>query len=167
VDATIARIFNTVGPRMRADDGRMVPAFVSRALAGMPLTIHGDGTQTRSVTDVDDTVEGLLRLLRSGHPGPVNIGSRDEHRVIDIARWSAEAVGCSDPVFEFAPRMQNDPLLRRPDVSLAEDVLGWRATVPARRAVERTAQWFADRATAGRTTSTTVTASPDAEASAV
>jgi len=145
LDATIARIFNTVGPGMRSDDGRMVPAFASRALAGLPMRIHGDGSQTRSVTDVDDTVEGLLRLLRSAHPGPMNIGSEDEHSVLDIAAWCAEAAGLDEPRYEFVPGMQDDPAVRRPDLTLARSVLDWEPRVPARAAVERTVAWFAAR----------------------
>jgi nucleoside-diphosphate-sugar epimerase len=143
LDATIVRIFNTVGPGMRSDDGRMVPAFATRALAGLPLQIHGDGGHTRCVTDVDDTVEGLLRLVRSDHPGPMNIGSEDEHRVLSIAAWCAEAAGVEDPRYEFLPGMQDDPALRRPDITLARSVLGWEPRVPARVAVDRTVAWFA------------------------
>jgi dTDP-glucose 4,6-dehydratase len=139
----IARIFNTVGPLMRADDGRMVPAFTSQVLAGTPLVIHGDGSQTRSVADVDDTVEGLLRLLASDHPGPINIGNPDEHTVVQIATWVAAALGELEPSFTFVPLPQGDPVRRCPDITLAREALGWEPTRSAWRAVTRTAVWLA------------------------
>jgi dTDP-glucose 4,6-dehydratase len=138
VDATIARIFNTAGPRMRPDDGRMVPAFTTDLLRHGYVRINGDGRQTRSVADVDDTVEGLVRLLDSGHPGPVNIGNPDEHTVLEISRWVADALGV-EPRFRFSPPMPGDPVRRCPDISLAEGVLGWRPGVAAHDAVVRAA----------------------------
>jgi dTDP-glucose 4,6-dehydratase len=155
VQGRIARIFNTVGPRMRRDDGRAVPAFATQAILGEPITIHGDGSQTRSIADVDDTVEGLLRLLCSGYAGPVNIGNPEEHTIAEVAAWAAEAAGV-EPVFAYVPRMEDDPTVRCPDISTAIEVLGWRPIVPARRAVERAVTWFAgelnrDPASAGPT----------------
>ena len=141
VNGTIARIFNTVGPRMRPDDGRMVPAFVESCLAGEPMTIFGDGSQTRSVADVNDTVEGLLRLLRSDHPGPINIGNPDEHSVIEIAGWVAEALGVT-PDTTFQSAMEGDPSIRCPDISLARSILGWEPEVTAYEAVIRASRWL-------------------------
>jgi dTDP-glucose 4,6-dehydratase len=143
VQGRIARIFNTVGPRMRRDDGRAVPAFATQAILREPITIHGDGSQTRSIADVDDTVEGLLRLLASTFTGPVNIGNPEEHTILEVARWAAEAAGVK-PEFAYVPRMQDDPTVRCPDISRAIEVLGWRPRVPARRAVERAVTWFAE-----------------------
>jgi dTDP-glucose 4,6-dehydratase len=142
VPGRIARIFNTVGPRMRRDDGRAVPAFATQAIMGEPITIHGDGSQTRSIADVDDTVEGLLRLLASTYTGPVNIGNPEEHTIADVASWAAEAAGV-EPMFAYVPRMEDDPTVRCPDISTAIEVLGWRPRVSARRAVERAVEWFA------------------------
>jgi dTDP-glucose 4,6-dehydratase len=144
VNGTIARIFNTVGPRMRPDDGRMVPAFVECCRAGEPMTIFGDGRQTRSVADVNDTVEGLLRLLRSDHPGPINIGNPDEHTVIEIAGWVAEALDVA-PEMTFGSGMEGDPAIRCPDISLARSVLGWEPGVTAYDAVVRASRWLSTK----------------------
>jgi dTDP-glucose 4,6-dehydratase len=158
VQGRIARIFNTVGPRMRRDDGRAVPAFATQAITGAPITIHGDGSQTRSIADVDDTVEGLLRLLASTYSGPVNIGNPEEHTIAEVAAWAAEAAGI-DPTFAYVPRMEDDPTVRCPDISIAIAVLGWRPQIPARRAVERAVTWFADELSrAPRTATATVRA---------
>jgi len=143
VDTAIARIFNTVGPMMRPDDGRVVPAFTAQSLAGAPFVIHGDGSQTRSVADVDDTVEGLLQLLASGHPGPMNIGNPDEHTVLEIATWVATALGDLEPTFTFVPLPTGDPTRRCPDITLARTELGWSPTRSAWWAVTRTARWLA------------------------
>src|SRR3954470_6156007 len=142
VDAAIVRIFNTVGPRMRPDDGRMVPAFVAELLDTASATIHGDGRQTRSVADVADTVDGLLRALDAPVRGPINIGNPDEHPVLEVAGWGAEALGV-EPPFRFVPAMPGDPARRCPDIALAERSLGWRPRVSARDAVVRAARWLA------------------------
>jgi dTDP-glucose 4,6-dehydratase len=144
VDGAIARIFNTVGPRMRPDDGRVVPAFTAQLIAGEPLTIHGDGLQTRSIADVDDTVDGLVRLLHHQTNGPINLGNPDEHTILDVARWVAQALGVRDPERRFVPAMQGDPAVRCPDITVARRVLGWSPTVPAHLAVRRAARWLAD-----------------------
>jgi dTDP-glucose 4,6-dehydratase len=148
VETTIARIFNTVGPRMRPDDGRMVPAFTTELLRDGTMTINGDGRQTRSVADVDDTVDGLLLLLDSQHPGPVNIGNPDEHTVLEIAGWVADALGV-EPEMRFAPAMPGDPVRRCPDISLANEVLGWSPHVTAHDAVVRAARSIAAAEPAG------------------
>src|SRR3954447_151279 len=142
VDAAIVRIFNTVGPRMRPDDGRMVPAFVAELLDTASATIHGDGRQTPAVAAVADTVDGLLRALDAPVCGPINIGNPDEHPVLEVAGWVAEALGV-EPTFRFVPAMPGDPARRCPDIALAERTLGWRPRVSARDAVVRAARWLA------------------------
>jgi len=148
VDTTIVRIFNTFGPRMRPNDGRAIPTFIRQALAGEPLTVAGDGSQTRSVCYVSDLVEGLIRLLRSGHPGPVNIGNPVELSVLDIARLVREVTG-SDSEITFIDRPQDDPLVRRPDITLARDVLGWEPQVEIADGLATTVQWFREQVPAG------------------
>jgi dTDP-glucose 4,6-dehydratase len=127
-DVAIARIFNTYGPRMQADDGRMIPAFIRQALAGEPLTIQGDGEQTRSLCYVDDTVRGLLALAASAMPGPVNIGNPTERRVLDVAIQIRDLVGSDSPV-RHEPAAVDDPRRRCPDISLAREHLGWEPQV--------------------------------------
>jgi dTDP-glucose 4,6-dehydratase len=139
---SIVRIFNTSGPRMRPDDGRVVPTFIRQALAGEPMTVAGDGSQTRSIQYVDDLVEGVLRLAASGHPGPVNIGNPTEVTVLELAQLIRRLVG-SESEIVFVPRPEDDPTLRRPDISLAEKVLGWTPQVPLEEGLQRTIEWFA------------------------
>ncbi len=125
VETRIVRIFNTFGIRMRLDDGRALPTFMGQALQGHPLTVYGDGSQTRSFTFVADTVEGLLRLLQSDVVEPVNIGNPDELTILDFAR---EIIALTDSPSQiiFEPLPQDDPLIRQPDISRARDLLGWR-----------------------------------------
>jgi len=145
LDVRISRTFNTYGPRMRPGDGRVVSNFITQALAGKPLTVYGDGSQTRSFCYVDDQVRGLVALVRSGHVGPVNIGNPDEFTVVELARTVLELTGSkSDIVFEPLPT--DDPTQRRPDISLAAEVLGWRPEVDLRQGLIRTIAWFANRA---------------------
>jgi nucleoside-diphosphate-sugar epimerase len=136
---------NTYGPRMRPDDGRMIPNFIQQALAGVPLTIYGDGSQTRSVQYVDDLVEGVLRLMRSSETRPVNIGNPVEYTVREVAglilKLSASA---SEVVYEPLP--QDDPKQRRPDITRAREALGWEPRFPAEEGLSRTIEWFAKRA---------------------
>ena len=141
VAVRIARIFNTFGPRMRREDGRAVPAFFDAAWRNVPLPIHGDGTQTRSLCYVDDEVEGLLRLLRCDHSGPMNIGNPEEVTMLELAELVQDAVG-NHPGVEFHPRPVDDPTVRRPDTGLAESVLGWKAQISLRDGLQRTAEWF-------------------------
>jgi dTDP-glucose 4,6-dehydratase len=140
-DTGIVRIFNTYGPRMRPDDGRAIPAFISQALAGRPLTVAGDGSQTRSVCYVDDTVTGILALAASDERGPVNIGSADEMTVLRLAETIRELTG-SGSAITFVPRPVDDPSVRRPDISLAWQRLGWRPEVPLADGLQRTVSWF-------------------------
>ena len=119
VDTTIVRIFNTFGPRIqRPNDGRAIPTFIRQALASEPLTVAGDGMQTRCRLYVDDLVEGILLLMRSDHPGPVNIGNPSEMSVLDLARLVLDVTGASSPI-SFIPRPQDDPLVRQPATSLS------------------------------------------------
>ncbi|MCK9903246.1 epimerase [Parafrankia colletiae] len=142
IDTAIIRIFNTYGPRMRTDDGRAIPAFVSQALRGEPVTVAGDGMQTRSVCYVDDLVEGILRMLRSGLPGPVNLGNPHEMTIIDTARLVVELVGAEVPI-TFMPRPGDDPMVRRPDITRARQQLDWEPTIEVRDGLLRTIEWFA------------------------
>ena len=143
-DTGIVRIFNTYGPRMRADDGRAIPAFIGQALDGRPLTVAGDGSQTRSICYVDDTARGVLALAFSTHVGPVNIGNPDELSMLRLARWIAELTG-SESAVEFVDLPVDDPKVRRPDTTRAEQLLGWRPMVPSEEGLRRTVAWFADR----------------------
>ncbi len=143
----IARIFNTYGPRMRADDGRVVTNFVYQALAGEPLTIFGDGSQTRSFCYVDDEVAGLLALLDSHEVGPINIGNPHEVSIRDFADLVIELTGSSSSV-GFQPAPVGDPLVRRPDITLAKRVLGWHPAVALRDGLRLTIDDYkSDRAT--------------------
>ncbi|MCU0722109.1 MAG: SDR family oxidoreductase [Planctomycetes bacterium] len=149
VDARIARIFNTYGPRLREDDGRVVPAFIGRALRGEPLTVHGDGAQTRSFCHVDDLVEGLLRLMDLEAPPeeagrPVNLGNPEEVTILDLARRVIAAAGSRSRV-EFAERPSDDPGRRCPDVSRARLLLGWEPRIGLDEGLKRTVPWFRGR----------------------
>ncbi|RBM13848.1 epimerase [Prauserella sp. PE36] len=141
-DVAIARIFNTYGPRMRADDGRMIPNFITQALAGEPLTIAGSGNQTRSVCYVDDTVSGLLALARSTLTGPVNIGNPHELPVWQVADEIRALTGTASTVRQV-PGAVDDPRRRCPDISMAQKELGWRPEVTLREGLRRTIAWFA------------------------
>ncbi|MGY2702074.1 MULTISPECIES: UDP-glucuronic acid decarboxylase family protein [unclassified Nocardioides] len=143
-DTTIARIFNTYGPRMALADGRVVPAFVQQALAGEPLTVAGDGSQTRSLCWVGDTVDGLVRLAASGEAGPVNIGGDVEITVLDLARRVIQITRSSSTI-EHVPLPQDDPQVRRPDLTQAEGLLGWRPRTPLDDGLTRTIEWMAAR----------------------
>jgi dTDP-glucose 4,6-dehydratase len=145
VDTGIVRIFNTYGPRMRAEDGRAIPTFIRQALAGEPLTVAGDGSQTRSVCYVDDLVDGVLALAASGHPGPVNIGNPTELSVRQIAEDVLAATGSASPI-EYVERPVDDPQVRRPDTSLAERLLEWHPRVSWQQGLAGTVAWFADGA---------------------
>ncbi|MCG7203320.1 NAD-dependent epimerase/dehydratase family protein [Streptomyces arenae] len=143
-DAGIVRLFNTYGPRMRALDGRAVPTFVCQALAGEPLTVAGDGDQTRSLCYVDDTVDGILRVAASRSVRPVNIGGTDEVTVHEIALRVVELTGSASPI-EFVARPTDDPQRRRPDTTLARELLGWTPHVPWEEGIKQTIAYFAAR----------------------
>jgi dTDP-glucose 4,6-dehydratase len=143
-DTTIARIFNTYGPGMRADDGRMIPAFVHQGLAGEPITVTGDGKQTRSICYVDDTVRGLLALAESGVAGPVNIGNPVERTVLELARKIRVLTGDRSEI-RHVPAMVDDPARRCPDITTARTELGWSPTVGPDEGIARTVAWFAEK----------------------
>jgi dTDP-glucose 4,6-dehydratase len=140
VDTGIVRIFNTYGPRMRPHDGRAIPTFIRQALAGEPITVAGDGMQTRSVCYVDDLVDGILALAASGHPGPMNIGNPDEMTVRQIAEDVIHVTGSSSEL-QFIDRPVDDPQVRRPDTSLAERTLGWSPQIPWEEGLRSTVTW--------------------------
>jgi len=141
-DTAIVRIFNTYGPRMRPHDGRAIPTFIRQALAGEPLTVTGDGSQTRSVCYVDDTVSGILTLAASDFAGPVNIGGSQELTVLRLAETVRDLAGSASPV-EFVPRPADDPSVRCPDTTLARRRLGWQPAVTLETGLRRTIDWFA------------------------
>ena len=142
VNAGIVRIFNTFGPRMRPHDGRAIPTFIRQALAGEPLTVAGDGQQTRSVCFVDDLVAGILAMVRSDHPGPINIGNPTELTVQQIAEDVVATTG-SGSAIRYVERPVDDPQVRRPDTTVAQQVLGWQPKVSWLDGLSRTADWFA------------------------
>jgi dTDP-glucose 4,6-dehydratase len=144
VDTRIVRIFNTYGPRMRVDDGRMVPNFIQQALLGRPLTVYGDGSQSRSVQYVDDLIEGLLRLMKSAEDRPVNIGNPVEYSVRQIAEMILEISGSQSGIVH-EPLPEDDPKQRRPDITRARETLGWEPRVPAKEGLKLTFEWFAQR----------------------
>ncbi|MGR6968421.1 UDP-glucuronic acid decarboxylase family protein [Streptomyces cynarae] len=145
-DTGIVRLFNTYGPRMRGHDGRAVPTFVRQALAGEPLTVTGDGRQTRSLCYVDDTVRGILAAAAHGLRGPVNIGNPSEITMLDLARLVIRLAGSSSEI-RFIERPTDDPAVRCPDITLARDKLGWEPQVDVEEGLRRTIDWF--RSTAG------------------
>jgi dTDP-glucose 4,6-dehydratase len=141
LETRIARFFNTYGPRMRLDDGRVVPNFIGQALRAEPLTIYGDGSQTRSFGYFEDVLEGAWRLANSDFHEPVNIGSDEEHTVMDFANIVLELTGSSSKV-EYMPALPDDPKQRRPDLRRAREVLGWMPTTPLRVGLEKTIAYF-------------------------
>jgi len=146
VESRIVRIFNTYGPRMRLNDGRALPAFMSQALRGEPLTVFGDGSQTRSFCYMDDLIEGIWRLLASDHVGPVNIGNPREMTIREFADQVIELTGSrSEVTYHDLP--VDDPKVRQPDISLAQSVLGWEPVVSLEEGLGRTLDWFRTRVT--------------------
>ena len=143
VDTRIVRIFNTYGPRMRPGDGRVVSNFIVQALRGDPLTVYGDGSQTRSFCYVDDEVDGICRLFHSDRVDPTNVGNPDEFTVRELAEIVLEETGSSSPI-EALPLPEDDPKVRRPDITVAREVLGWEPKVPLREGVRRTLPYFRD-----------------------
>ena len=144
LDTRIVRIFNTYGPRMRLKDGRVVPAFISQALSGEPLTIYGDGSQTRSFCYCSDLIEGIYRLMMSEHNCPVNIGNPNELSILQFARVILELTGAQlELVYKDLP--MDDPKQRRPDITLARNLLQWEPRVELREGLKKTIEWFAGR----------------------
>ncbi|HEX4126021.1 MAG TPA: UDP-glucuronic acid decarboxylase family protein [Acidimicrobiales bacterium] len=144
LDVGIVRIFNTYGPRLSAGDGRVVSNFIVQALRGDPLTVYGDGSQTRSLCFVEDEIRGLIALLDSSLVGPVNIGNPDERTMLDLAGFILEVTGSSSQIV-FEPLPIDDPTRRCPDISLARRELGWEPRIGLREGIERTIHYFADR----------------------
>ncbi len=141
VDTRIVRIFNTYGPRMRPQDGRVVSNFIVQALRGDPLTVYGDGRQTRSFCYIADQVEGIYRLFHSDYNEPVNIGNPSEFTVLELAQLVLELTGSSSQI-EFRPLPADDPKVRRPDISLARRVLGWEPTISLEEGLRLTIPYF-------------------------
>ncbi|MCG6497016.1 SDR family oxidoreductase [Kitasatospora sp. A2-31] len=149
-NTAIVRIFNTFGPRMRTDDGRAVPAFITRALAGQPLQVAGDGGQSRSLCYVEDTVAGLLAVAASDHPGPVNLGTEDERTVLALAHLVLDLTGSAAEV-EFTALPEDDPVRRRPDTTLAREEFGWAPRTAIEDGLAATVSWFTEQLAAGAT----------------
>ena len=141
LETRIARIFNTYGPRMRLNDGRVIPAFIGQALRGEDLTVFGDGLQTRSFCYVDDQVEGLYRLLLSDYSLPVNIGNPDEISILDFAKEIVKLTGTTQKII-YKPLPKDDPLQRQPDISRAKEILGWEPKVDRAQGMAKTYDYF-------------------------
>jgi len=150
VDIKVMRIFNTYGPRMHPQDGRVVSNFIMQALRGEDITIYGDGNQTRSFCYVDDLIEGMVRLMNSedGFTGPVNVGNPTEFTMLELAQTVIRLTGSASKL-SFQPLPQDDPKQRRPDISLAQEKLGWEPTVQLEEGIRRTIAYFADRLAKG------------------
>lgn len=144
VDTHIVRIFNTYGERMRLDDGRVVPNLMGQALRGEPLTVYGTGAQTRSFCYVADLVEGIKRLLVADYHEPVNLGNPNEVSILDFAKEILELSGCTSKI-EFKPLPQDDPRVRRPDISRAQKLLGWEPKIDRREGMRRTLEFFRNK----------------------
>jgi dTDP-glucose 4,6-dehydratase len=144
VDTAIIRIFNTFGPRMRPDDGRAIPTFIRQAINDEPITVAGDGSQTRSICYVDDLVEGIIRMVHSDLAGPINLGNPHEMSVLELAEWIRELTGSRSPI-EFITRPQDDPTVRQPDISRARTALGWEPTIAVEDGLKKTIEWFRGR----------------------
>jgi dTDP-glucose 4,6-dehydratase len=144
LDVGIVRIFNTHGPRMRADDGRAIPTFITQALRGEPITVQGTGAQTRSICYVDDLVQGILALLDSGETGPINCGTEYELTMRELAETIVRLTGSRSEV-TYVPRTADDPEKRRPDLTRARTLLGYEPTVEPEEGLRRTIEYFADR----------------------
>jgi dTDP-glucose 4,6-dehydratase len=151
LEVRIVRIFNTYGPRMRLGDGRVVPAFMEQALSGEPLTVFGDGSQTRSFCFVSDLVEGIWRLLTRGYGEPVNVGNPAEMTILDFARTILEVTGGGSEIV-YEPLPEDDPKVRQPDIAVARRELGWEPRVGLREGLERTVDYFRDELAARRGT---------------
>ena len=144
LDARVVRIFNTYGPRMRPSDGRLIPNLITQALRRQPLTVYGDGSQTRSFCYVDDMVDGILALLRSDVAVPVNVGNPDEMTILEMAERIRAEVG-GDLQIVFKPLPVDDPRRRRPDITRAVELLGWKPRVPVSEGISKTIAWFAEK----------------------
>jgi dTDP-glucose 4,6-dehydratase len=146
VDVGILRIFNTYGPRMSPHDGRVVTNFITQALNGEPITVYGDGDQTRSFCYVDDLIRGIVMMICSSEPGPINLGNPEEFTIGDFARLVLEITGSSSPI-EYRPLPTDDPTRRRPVITRATERLGWKPEVPVAEGVSRTVAWLRAQST--------------------
>lgn len=144
IDTRIVRIFNTYGPRMRINDGRVVPNFLYQALSNRPLTVYGRGSQTRSFCYVDDLVEGIFRLMRAGINGPLNLGNPKEFTILRFARLVIKLTGAKSKII-FKPLPQDDPRQRRPDITRAKKLLKWRPGIELEEGIRLTIEWFLSR----------------------
>jgi dTDP-glucose 4,6-dehydratase len=144
IDTHIVRIFNTYGPNMRVEDGRAIPNFITQALQGRPITIYGDGSQTRSFCYVSDLVEGLLRLMGSSEHMPVNIGNPAEKTISQLAEGILAATG-SDAGIVYEARPVDDPEVRQPDITKAKECLGWEPTVRFEEGIAKTIEWYREK----------------------
>ncbi|HEY3999971.1 MAG TPA: UDP-glucuronic acid decarboxylase family protein [Candidatus Xenobia bacterium] len=144
VDTRIVRIFNTYGPRMQAGDGRVIPNFITQALAGQPITVYGSGEQTRSFCFYQDLVAGIAALAEKGGPEPVNIGNPNEFTMLELARLVIEMTE-SASTLEFCPLPQDDPRRRRPDITRAKQLLGWEPRISLREGLQPTIAWFSSQ----------------------
>jgi dTDP-glucose 4,6-dehydratase len=141
LDTRIVRIFNTFGPRMRRDDGRAIPNFIHQALRGEPLTVYGDGSQTRSFTYVSDLVDGIWRLMQSSVHDPVNLGNPQEMTLLELAKRVIRLTASASPI-AFQPLPVDDPKIRQPDIARARALLGWEPLVDVDEGLRRTIEWF-------------------------
>jgi dTDP-glucose 4,6-dehydratase len=144
VDTRIVRIFNTFGPRMRLNDGRAIPAFMTQALTNAPLTVFGDGSQTRSFQYISDLIDGLWRLMRTPTNGPVNIGNPQEMTLLELAKRIIRLAGSRSEIV-FRPLPEDDPKVRQPDITRARSLLGWEPRVDTDEGLKRTLEWFRDK----------------------
>lgn len=147
LDVRIVRIFNTYGPRNRINDGRVVPTFINQALKGEPISVFGEGQQTRSFQYVADLVEGVRKLMETPYNRPVNIGNPREMTILEFARLILQLTGSSSAI-EYKPLPEDDPKTRQPDITLARKLLNWEPRVPVEEGIARTIEWY--RQLAGR-----------------
>ncbi len=143
LDVRIVRIFNTFGPRLRPADGRVVSNFLVQAMRGEPLTVYGDGKQTRSFCYVDDEIRGIIGLLESDHVGPVNVGNPNEFTILELAEAVIGVTGSTSEI-AFEPLPVDDPMQRKPDISLATSLFGWQPEIQLREGLQRTFEWYRD-----------------------
>jgi dTDP-glucose 4,6-dehydratase len=141
LDTRIARIFNTYGPRMRIDDGRAIPTFMTQALKGEDITVFGDGKQTRSICYIDDLVDGIFKLLMSNYVYPVNLGNPDEITILELA-YEIKELAVSSSKIVFKPLPPDDPKVRRPDITKAREILGWEPKAPRKEGLKKTLEYF-------------------------
>ncbi len=144
LDTRIVRIFNTYGPRMRIDDGRAIPAFMTQALKGEDITVFGDGSQTRSICYIDDLIDGIFKLLMSDYVYPINLGNPDEVTILELAMEIKELAGSKSKIV-FKPLPPDDPKVRRPDITKAREILGWEPKVARKDGLKKTLEYFKEK----------------------